>query len=42
MYIRLKFQSINELRKQDAEKIQDLQNQVKELLERLAKLEDKK
>jgi hypothetical protein len=42
MYIRLKLQSINELRKQDAEKIMDLENQVLEILSKLSKLEAKK
>jgi hypothetical protein len=39
MYLRLKFQSINELRKQDAERIKNLENQVQMLLSRLSNLE---
>jgi hypothetical protein len=42
MFLRLKFQSINDLRKQDAERIKSLENQVQELLSRLSKLEGKK
>ena len=42
MYLRLKLQSFNDLRKQDAEKIMNLENKVQEILERLSKIDGKK
>jgi hypothetical protein len=42
MYIGLKFESMNELRRQDAEKIKNLEKLVQELLQRLSVVEGKK
>jgi hypothetical protein len=41
MYIGLKFESLNELRRQDAEKIKNLEKLVQELLQRLSVVESK-
>ncbi len=41
MYLRLKLQNINQLRKKDAEKIKNLEDQIAQLMNRISLLEKK-